>query len=90
MFSCRVQSKRVEHAFLAWLLNKYIVDGNRDFFANLRKTPKNEPSSAVFREMGFDELDTENGVTTLAFRRDRTIPDDGVVEIQLEAAQPAA
>ena len=24
MFSCRVQSKRVEHAFLAYLLGKYI------------------------------------------------------------------
>src|SRR5262249_17386603 len=48
MFSCRVQSKRVEHAILTFLLKRYISDSHRDFFANYRKTPKNAPGGRVF------------------------------------------
>ena len=81
MFSCRVQSKRVEHGFLAWLLRKYSGDGEHDFLANLRKTKKNGPSSAVFAEMGFDEASTADGVTTLRFQKDQPIQDDGIVSI---------
>jgi len=37
MFSCRIQSKRVEHTLLAYLLRKYLAPGG-DFRANYRKT----------------------------------------------------
>jgi FkbH-like protein len=65
MFSCRVQGKRVEHAFLAWLLRKYIANPQRDFLADLRRTKKNAPSAAVFADMGFEEVATAEGLTTL-------------------------
>jgi FkbH-like protein len=84
MFSCRIQSKRVEHGFLAWLLKNYLEGQDRDFLANYRKTPKNEPSGAVFRELGFEEVSIEDGVTSLLYRRDRGIPDDGIIEIAEE------
>ena len=40
MFSCRIQSKRVEHAFLAYLIRKYIARTGKEFWANYRKTPR--------------------------------------------------
>ena len=85
MFSCRVQGKRVEHAFLAWLLRRHLPAGTGDFLAALRKTPKNAPGAAVFPEMGFDEDGVLDGVTTLRYARSRPIADDGVIDIRMEA-----
>ena len=82
MFSCRVQSKRVEHAFLAWLLRQHTAGGTRDFFANLRRTPKNAPNSAFFPEVGFEDAGTVDGLTTLCYPRIRPIHDDGVITIE--------
>ena len=84
MFSCRIQAKRVEHGFLAWLLRNYLEGQDRDFLARYRKTPKNEPSGAVFRELGFDEVGIKDGITNLQYRRDRKIPDEGIIEITAE------
>jgi FkbH-like protein len=84
MFSCRVQAKRVEHGFLGWLLKQHRSNGQGDFFANYRKTPKNEPSGAVFQEVGFQESGAKDGVTTLRFSRDRDVPEESVVEIVVE------
>jgi predicted enzyme involved in methoxymalonyl-ACP biosynthesis len=90
MFSCRVQSKRVEHGFLAWLLKRH-EDRGGVFHANLRKTPKNAPGSAVFPEMGFVELGTnESGVTTLARALDGNVPDDQIIEFVAEESQSAS
>ena len=85
MFSCRVQGKRVEHAFLAWLLRKYTGGAHQDFLANLRRTKKNAPSAAVFADLGFEEVDTTEGLTTLLYRASRPIADDGVIDIRTEA-----
>jgi FkbH-like protein len=80
-FSCRVQSKRVEHAFLAYLLKKYIDASGKDFWADYRKTPRNAPSGRVFQDIGMEEVGEHDGVTSLVFRHDRNIPDDCVVLI---------
>lgn len=90
MFSCRVQSKRVEHAFLAHLLRKYIDETGRDFLANYRKTPRNAPSGRVFADVGMEELETIDGVTSLIFRKDKEIPDDRVVNIDDRCASVGA
>src|SRR5208282_1794013 len=55
MFSCRIQSKRVEHAFLAWLIRKYIDETGNDFYADYRMTPRNAPSGKVFADLGIEE-----------------------------------
>jgi FkbH-like protein len=81
MFSCRVQSKRVEHAFLTHILRRYIAETGKDFMANYRKTPRNAPSGRVFEDVGMEELETADGVTSLIFPRDKEIPDDQVVNI---------
>ncbi len=83
MFSCRIQSKRVEHAFLAFLIRKYIAESDKDFLADYRKTPRNTPSGQVFADLGMQEIGTSDGVTSLVFMKERTLPDDGIVHITL-------
>lgn len=88
MFSCRVQSKRVEHAILAFLLKRFAGDSRRDFYANYRKTTKNAPGGKVFEEVGFEFVSESEGVTSLVFRAERAIPDDQIVH--LTCAEPTA
>lgn len=81
MFSCRIQSKRVEHAFLSFLLNRFVSAGSRDLFANYRPTPKNAASGKVFEEVGFERVEDKEGVLSLVFKRGQSIADDGIVKI---------
>lgn len=84
MFSCRIQSKRVEHAFLAHIMRQYLEPGNRDFHALYRKTPRNAPSGQVFADLGMEERGTDDGLTSLFFSSSRDLADDGIVEIITE------
>jgi FkbH-like protein len=86
MFSCRIQSKRVEHAFLACILRKYIEESGHDFYANYRKTPRNAPSGKVFADLGMEEVETRDGVSSLRFGKDWEIPEDGVIQISRQDA----
>lgn len=81
MFSCRIQSKRVEHAFLAYIVRAYIAGSGKDFYANYRKTPRNEPSGKVFADLGMEEVSVADGVTSLVFPKNKQVPNDGVIEI---------
>jgi len=81
MFSCRVQSKRVEHAFLGHIITANIIDSSRDFFANYRKTSRNAPYGKVFDDVGMVEVEESAGVKSLVFKRGNKVPNDGVVEI---------
>jgi FkbH-like protein len=83
MFSCRIQSKRIEHAFLAYLIQKYIAQTGRGFWANYRKTSRNAPSGQVFSDLGMQESENNGGVFRLMFPKDRAVPDDGVVKISV-------
>ncbi len=84
MFSCRIQAKRVEHAFLGWVMEKYISATGCDFHANYRKTPRNAPSGQVFDDLGMSTLNVIDGVTSLQFARDRSIPHDHIIQIETE------
>jgi FkbH-like protein len=81
MFSCRVQSKRVEHAFLSYILGKYISESGKDFHASYRKTARNAPSGRVFADLGMEEIGVQDGVTNLIFHKHRQIPDDHVIHV---------
>lgn len=81
MFSCRIQAKRVEHAFLTFLLRKYLAQQSGDFLVSYRRTPKNAPSGKVFSDFSMEELDTVDGVSSLVFRAGREIPDDQLVAV---------
>jgi len=81
MFSCRVQSKRVEHAFLGHIIRKCIRESGRDFFADFRKTSRNAPSSKVFADLGMEEIGESEGVKSLVFRKNKQLNDDGIIRI---------
>jgi FkbH-like protein len=83
MFSCRVQSKRVEHAFLGFILRKYIVTTGRDFLANYRKTTRNAPSGQVFSDLGMREFTVRDGITELVFCKEKEVLDDGIIKISV-------
>lgn len=85
MFSCRIQSKRVEHAFLGHIAQKYITESGRDFHANYRKTPRNAPSGKVFDDLGMETARIKDGVSSLVFSKDREVPDDEIVHIVVHA-----
>jgi FkbH-like protein len=85
MFSCRIQSKRVEHAFLSNIIRRYIEESGRDFYANYRKTARNAPSGKVFEDVGMEEVGNRDGVLSLRFARNRRIPDDGVIQVTVQA-----
>jgi FkbH-like protein len=61
-FSCRVQSKRVEHAFLGFLLGRHGGPGVLPFEAVYRQTERNRGAGLVFVDLGFvvSELNEEN------------------------------
>jgi FkbH-like protein len=81
MFSCRVQSKRVEHAFLSHILRKYISRPDDSLFVTYRKTSRNAASIKVFADFGMEEIETVNAVTLMVFRGSKEIPDDGVITV---------
>jgi FkbH-like protein len=90
MFSCRIQSKRVEHAFLASVIRRYIGESGNDFYANYRKTSRNAPSGQVFADLSMEEMETRYGVQSLRFRKDRAVPEDGVIELVMQDAMAVA
>jgi len=81
MFSCRIQSKRVEHAFFTSLLSRHRQTEPRDFYANYKKTDKNAPAGRVFEEIGFERVDEKDGITSFVFRSDTDIPDDKIIRV---------
>ncbi len=85
MFSCRIQGKRIEHAFLSFLLNQYVAASGKAFFANYRKTAKNEAAGKVFDDMGFTVAETTDARLSLTFGREQKIPDDGIIGITVQS-----
>jgi FkbH-like protein len=85
MFSCRIQSKRVEHAFLSHIIQLYLRRSARDFYANYRKTPRNAPSGKVFSDLDLAEVEISNGVTSLVFRQNVAVKDDRVIRVLTES-----
>jgi FkbH-like protein len=81
MFSCRIQAKRVEHAVLSYIVSKYTSETRKNFFANYKKTPRNEPSGRVFADMGFRESGIFGGTSQLVVTTDTIAPRDGFIQI---------
>jgi len=51
--SCRVQRKRVEHAFFAWLGAMLKNNGAKYLRVKYRRTAKNQASVRLFEDLGF-------------------------------------
>jgi FkbH-like protein len=81
MFSCRIQSKRVEHAFLRYIIEKYILLTGKDFHADYRETSRNRPSGQVFTDLGMQNSGVSDGVTFLTFPHSQELPDDQIISL---------
>ena len=81
MFSCRIQAKRIEHAFLGYILEHFRRAGFPGLSARYVRTPRNEPSGRVFADLGMEERAAGHGAHVLFFPFDREIPHDGLVTI---------
>lgn len=79
MFSCRIQSKRVEHAFLTYILENHLSKG--DFYVTYKHTEKNKFSAQVFNDFGFETIKKEGQKLELRFTKNNEIPDDKIIEI---------
>jgi FkbH-like protein len=90
MFSCRIQSKRVEHAFLAYVIRRYAHKSGTDMRVNYRKTPRNAPFGRVFTDLGLDQTCASDGLILFISRANRTAPDEGIVHINVQEDVPAA
>jgi len=84
MFSCRIQDKRVEQAFMSYILRKYRELGADDFFVSYRRTKRNAVSGKVFEDFDFELVNEVEGVTDLVYRRGREILYDDIVTIEEE------
>lgn len=69
--SCRVQRKRVEHAFFAWLGDRLVRRGCSTLAVTYRQTAKNGASVRMFADLGFELQQTASGD---AFKRRLTLP----------------
>jgi FkbH-like protein len=87
MFSCRIQGKRVEHAFVSHLIRKYRQIAGCSIKVNYRKTPKNAGPGKVFADLGFQVVGEVDGLTRLAFPLANAIQDEGIVSISDLTAQ---
>lgn len=84
MFSCRVQSKRVEHAFLGFLLSYYKSIGVNEFSAIYIKTSRNMKAGAVFEDMKFIECASNReavGESVFKFDFSSEILDDKIITV---------
>jgi FkbH-like protein len=78
-FSCRIQSKRIEHAFITWCLRKY---GSSDFYVRYNYTPLNRFSAQVFWDFGFEVMEKQGDIQFLKFDATKPIPEDGIVTLK--------
>jgi len=79
MFSCRIQSKRVEHAFMTFCLNKYLKYG--DFHVTYTLTEKNKYSAQVFNDFNFETAGVQGNIQNLIFPKDREALNDNIIII---------
>ncbi|MEW4925079.1 HAD-IIIC family phosphatase [Algibacter sp. 2305UL17-15] len=79
MFSCRIQSKRIEHAFITYVLERYLKFG--DFFVTYNHTERNKFSAQVFNDFNFEIIKQEGALRVLKFEQGRKIPNDKLITI---------
>ena len=84
--SCRVQRKRVEHAFFYWLSGHLLARGARELAIAYRQTPKNAAAVTMFTELGFVLSESAPGEGCLTRALADVWTDTDVVRIEEVAA----
>jgi FkbH-like protein len=83
MLSCRVQAKRVEHAFFGALMHWLRDHGAGVVRARYTKTAKNGQAARVFDEMGFTlaARDEQGVLHTFVFDLQSELPEQDVIDV---------
>jgi FkbH-like protein len=79
MFSCRIQSKMVDHAILTFLIRENTKNGQLSI--KYRESQKNIAASKIFDDMGFVVVSDENGVKTLVYPASSNMPSNHIISI---------
>jgi FkbH-like protein len=79
MFSCRIQSKRIEHAFMTFCLENFLKNG--DFYVEYIRTERNKFSAQVFNDFGFEEVAVNNNVRKLKFSKGIPVLNDSIISV---------
>jgi FkbH-like protein len=82
MFSCRVQAKQVEHAFIRYVARSFRKAGQHEFFARYRRTERNAPAGKVFTDLGFTEVGMEGDAQILRLDLDRAALEEPLVQLR--------
>lgn len=82
MMSCRVQRKRVEQSFFAWLSRELRAAHAHCVIAiGYRRTDRNQPVVEMLEQLGFEYRADGPNAGTFVRRIDRPIADDDIVEV---------
>ncbi|MGH7023392.1 MAG: HAD-IIIC family phosphatase [Caulobacteraceae bacterium] len=85
--SCRVQRKKVEHAFFERLLRIGRARGKPVLSVTYRPTPRNEPSRVVLEdEMGFQRGPAEGDCQAFQLLTDASLPESDIVVVDDRSA----
>jgi FkbH-like protein len=82
MFSCRIQSKRVEHAFFIFLMERYAAMGAPRFVVRYRETDRNKPLAQVFGDLGFAIESKKDGEFHYAYDLTGKLPKDSIIAVE--------
>jgi FkbH-like protein len=91
-FSCRVQSKRVEHGVLIFLMQRYAQRGATKFEIYYRATDKNAQIAQVFPDLGCVEASRSGADFVYRSEISEKLPENGIIAVtfsddaQFEAA----
>ena len=61
MLSCRIQGKKVEHAYLSFLFEETVKSGGERLVCKYNRTGRNLPAARVFDDLGFEVAALEGG-----------------------------
>lgn len=90
VLSCRVAQKRVEHAFVQWLVSKVLDRKGNRLCAQIVKTDRNKPIVQVFEDLSFQPVQEEAGRSLWQLDCQNAPPSDGIVEVEPSAELSAA
>jgi FkbH-like protein len=82
MFSCRIQHKGVDNAFLSHLLAYYSSRGKNFFEADYNETVKNRDAAQLFWDLGFEKIARDDGRYRLRYDiLERGVPSQNIVRV---------
>ena len=81
MFSCRVQSKRVEHAFIYYLLDLCRQAAWLSLKVEYLPTERNRQTAKVFQDLSFKKVDGADRITIWEKETTKPIEGEGLIEI---------